>query len=89
MSAIMKRTRAADPRHGWRVLWRVIVPGAGGYGSDMVFIETDDEAEARECWRNWRHRRWAVCLERIERQPLPAGSEKAIAQLVAAAPKNA
>jgi len=78
-----------NARKGWRVLWRVLVPGAGGYGHDMVFLETDSEAEARKRYHGALRKDWPVCLERVERGPLPHVSEKAIAQLVAAAPKNA
>ncbi len=28
-------------------MWRVVMPGAGSYNRDWVFLESEDEAEAR------------------------------------------
>jgi hypothetical protein len=41
-------------------VWRVVAPAAGSYDNDMVFMKTDDEAEARKCLRG----RPAPCAQR-------------------------
>ncbi|MCC6194583.1 MAG: hypothetical protein IT518_08970 [Burkholderiales bacterium] len=68
-------------RKEWRVFWRVIVPDGGSYGHDMVFLETDSEAEARKRYHGLLRKDWPVCLERVERGPLPSGSARSIASI--------
>jgi len=56
----------------WPVIWRVVAPACGSYDHDMVFLQTEDEQEARSRWLGLRRRDWPVRLERVQCGPLPA-----------------
>jgi hypothetical protein len=62
--------RPDDPST-WPIVWRVVAPTAGSFNHDMVFIETEDEEEARKSFRGLRRQSWPVRLERVSCGPLP------------------
>lgn len=55
----------------WPVIWRVVAPCCGSHDHDMVFIETDDEAQARATYKGARHGGHPVRIERVQVGPLP------------------
>jgi hypothetical protein len=66
--------RRPDPRRPetWPVIWRVVAPGASTYGHDWVFLESEDERNARKEFGGLRRCGWPVRLERVSCGDLPA-----------------
>jgi len=83
-----RAARGAAPQT-WPVIWRVVAPRAGSYNHDMVFIETEDEREARQQFHALRRTGYPVRVERVECGPLPAGSKANLVALRAANQQNA
>lgn len=73
----------------WPTIWRVVAPRAGSYNHDMVFLETEDEREARRQLHALRRAGYPVRFERVECGPLPAGAKADLVALRAANPQNA
>jgi hypothetical protein len=72
----------------WPVLWRVTAPACGSYDHDMVFLETEDEREARKRHALLRRGGWPVRLERLQCGPLPAKAGVPLKELRAANAQN-
>jgi hypothetical protein len=73
----------------WPIVWRVVAPAAGSYNHDMVFCESEDEAEARRTYRSLRAGGgWTVRLERVSCGPLPEGAKVSLADARASNPQN-
>lgn len=95
MNAPTARRTARVPAPGprahdtWPVIWRVVAPRAGNYNNDMVFIETDDEREARRHYFGLRSAGWPVRYERVQCGPLPTGAMARLEALRAAGAQNA
>lgn len=79
---------APDSPDTWPILWRVVVPGAGSYDHDMVFLETAIEKDAREACAEQQRNGYPVRLERVSVGPLPKGSKAALVKLRALNPQN-
>ncbi len=56
----------------WPVIWRVVAPGAGSYDHDMVFLETESEADAVKQYTRLRRGGYPVRIEQVRCGPLPA-----------------
>ena len=63
----------------WPVIWRVVSPGAGSYDHDMVFLETESEADAVKQYQRLRRTGWPVRIEQVRCGPLPADFIKDLA----------
>ena len=85
MSTKKPRPDAPDT---WPIVWRVVAPAAGGYDHDMVFLETDDETEARRRLDSVRESGFPARLERVACGPLPGDARKALSALRAESPQN-
>jgi hypothetical protein len=75
-----------DDPSTWPIVWRVVAPTAGSFNHDMVFVETEDEQEARSALGNLRRQSWPVRLERVSCGPLPP---QAVASIVLLRATNA
>ena len=80
-SKIAIRRASARSPDTWPIIWRVVAPGAGNYGHDMVFIETDDEEAARQEYVGLRRTQWPVRLEQVRCGPLPGGAEGSLRKI--------
>jgi hypothetical protein len=65
--------RADDP-DTWPIVWRVVAPACGSHDHDMVFLETQNEAEALEAFKSGRRQGYPVRLERVSCGSLPKGA---------------
>jgi hypothetical protein len=86
-----RRPTAAHPDRPdtWPVVWRVVAPAAASYNHDWVFLETEDEAEARQAYRNLRAGgEWTVRIERVSCGPLPKAAKVSLGELRAMNPQN-
>jgi hypothetical protein len=89
--SIAKSVRtAAHPERPetWPVIWRVVAPSAGCYDRDMVFLETEDEGEARKGYKAQRSAGWPVRIERVSCGPLPQAAEGSLAKVRSANAQN-
>jgi hypothetical protein len=77
-----------DKPETWPVIWRVTAPACSSYGADWVFLETDDEDNARKEYANLRRTGYPVRLERMQCGPLPNGAMQALAKLRASNQQN-
>jgi hypothetical protein len=64
----------------WPIVWRVVMPQCGAYDHDCVFLETEDEHEARARLRSMRKGKYPVRLERVHCGPLPTDSKPRLAK---------
>jgi hypothetical protein len=60
-----------DDPSTWPIVWRVTAPAAGGYDHDVVFLEAEQEEEARERLEAVRESGFPARLERVACGPLP------------------
>lgn len=84
----IKAAPRVDRPDTWPTIWRIVAPGAGGYGHDMVYAETEDEAEARRMYHAHLCSGHPVRLERVACGPLPTGADRALDRLRAVSPQN-
>jgi hypothetical protein len=77
-----------DDPSTWPIFWRVTAPAAGGYNHDFVFLETEQEAEARDRLQAVRESGFPARLERVSCGPLPDDARAALAALRAENPQN-
>jgi len=83
--------KSAEPQHydSWPVYFRVVAPACGSYDHDMVFIETEDEAEARSTLKGLLSGGHPVRLERVQAGPLPAAYRPTLQRQRELSPQNA
>ena len=81
-------SKRLDNHQRWPVIWRVVAPGCGSFDTDMVFIRTKDETEARRRFNGLLRAKWPVRLERVACGPLPGDAKKAITKVRSANPQN-
>ena len=72
----------------WPVVWRVTAPAAGGYDHDLVFLETENEDQARRYLAGVRRSGFPARLERVACGPLPGDARAALPALRAESPQN-
>ena len=71
------------------MIWRVVAPGAGSYDHDMVFLETENEANARKRLAQLGgESQIPVRLEHVSCGPLPKRSRSELAKLRATNAQN-
>lgn len=78
----------ADDPATWPVIWRVTAPAAGSYNHDIVFLECEDEVDAREHLQAVRASGFPARLERVSCGPLPCDARTALMALRAENPQN-
>jgi hypothetical protein len=73
----------------WPVIWRVVSPAAGSYDHDMVFLETENEADASKEYRSLRCGGWPVRIEQVRCGPLPDGYSDSLNEIRSLNAQNA
>ena len=87
MAPVARQPQPDDPST-WPVIWRVVAPGAGSFGHDMVFTETEVERDARTQLVQLLRQGLPVRLERVACGPLPPGAVPNIVLLRASNAQN-
>jgi hypothetical protein len=82
------KSSAAINIEQWPAVWRVVAPACGSYDHDMMFLETESEAEARRRFHALRGAEWPVRLERVQCGPLPAKAKTSLDQMRSANAQN-